>query len=408
MPSRIINSLGVEQRLQYTAAGFFFGVRRFGALPLLRAPHGLAPVWFLVGRREAFFLSATLIVRLMQGIYARWIDRWERRLATRDSNRVVRPFEWGTDWLQAMGFPTWIDNHNGDPASVDRFVAEALLDSDRFYSYPPVRDYHFRDNRLTYSSPAPSGIPENDTVHAVWFPARRDHGRALVVLPQWNAGRDGHVGLARLLNLFGISALRMSMAYHAERLPEGLQRAEYHVSSNIGRTIHAARQSVVDTRACLDWLQQQGYSRLGLLGTSLGSCVAFIAAAHDTRVRAGIFNHVSMYFSDVVWTGLATQHVRSSFDNVLTQEDLRRYWAPISPATYIWRLVGRDLRSLLVWARHDTSFLPVYSRQVVETYRELKLAHRVVALPCAHYTTGEFPFNVMDGLAMCGFAAHAL
>ena len=64
---------------------------------------------------------------------------------------------------------------------------------------------------------------------------------------------------------------------------------------------------MIDTRACIDWLVQQGYERIGILGTSLGSCVAFIAAAHDPRVRVGIFNHVSMYFSDVVWTGLSTQ-----------------------------------------------------------------------------------------------------
>ena len=131
-----------------------------------------------------------------------------------------------------------------------------------------------------------------------------------MVLPQWNSAADGHVGLAKLLNRFGISALRMTMAYHAERMPPELERADYHVSSNVGRTIHAGRQSVIDARACLDWLQQQGYERLGILGTSLGSCVAFIAAAHDPRVAVGIFNHVSMYFSDVVWTGLSTQHVR--------------------------------------------------------------------------------------------------
>ena len=53
--------------------------------------------------------------------------------------------------------------------------------------------------------------------------------------------------------------LRMTMAYHAERMPEELQRADYHVSSNIGRTIHASRQSIIDVRACLDWLEQQGY-----------------------------------------------------------------------------------------------------------------------------------------------------
>jgi len=119
----------------------------------------------------------------------------------------------------------------------------------------------------------------------------------------------------------------MTMAYHAERMPAELERAEYHVSSNIGRTIHASRQSVIDARACLDWLGQQGYSRVGILGTSLGSCVAFIAAAHDPRVRVGIFNHVSMYFSDVVWTGLSTHTCAGAFGDVVSQDDLRRYWA---------------------------------------------------------------------------------
>jgi len=76
---------------------------------------------------------------------------------------------------------------------------------------------------------------------------------------------------------------------------------------------------------------------VGILGTSLGSCVAFIAAAHDPRVRVGIFNHVSMYFSDVVWTGLSTQHVRRGFGDVVSQDDLRRYWAVISPASYLKR-----------------------------------------------------------------------
>src|SRR5207237_210643 len=151
-----------------------------------------------------------------------------------------------------------------------------------------------KDGLLTFTSPVHTPYAENNKVPALWYPAPKDKGRALVVLPQWNSGPDGHVGLAKLLNRFGISALRMTMAYHAERKPPELQRADYHVSSNVGRTIHANRQSVIDTRSCLDWLQQQGYQRVGILGTSLGSCVAFITAAHDLRVRLGIFNHVSM------------------------------------------------------------------------------------------------------------------
>jgi Alpha/beta hydrolase domain containing 18 len=229
-----------------------------------------------------------------------------------------------------------------------------------------------------------------------------------VVLPQWNHDADAHIGLSKLLNRFGISALRMTMAYHAERKPPELQRADYHVSSNVGRTIHASRQSAIDTRCCLDWLIQQGYERVGILGTSLGSCTAFIAAAHDPRVKVGIFNHVSMYFSDVVWTGLSTQFVRRGFGDQVSQDELRRYWSVISPASYLDRLAGRELKSLLIWARHDTSFLPVYSRQVLDSFRNLGLSHQVFTLPCGHYTTGRFPFKLMDGLAMCRFAARSL
>ena len=343
------------------------------------------------------------------GIYARWMHRWERKLASRDTNRIVRPFEWGADWLARVEFPRWPEAVNANaPAALSRFVDEAIRHSDRFFGYEPVCDFRLTDGLLTFTSPVRSPYPENDIVHARWFPARRDRGRAIVVLPQWNSGADAHIGLARLLNRFGISALRMTMAYHAERKPEETERADYHVSSNLGRTIHACRQTVIDVRACLDWLQSLGYSRLGILGTSLGSCMAFLAAAHDTRIRVGIFNHVAMYFSDVVWTGISTQHIRRGFGNILDQEMLRRYWAVISPASFIHRMVDREMRSLLVWARHDSSFLPEFSREVLNHFRDLRLPHEVFTLPCGHYTTGQFPFNLMDGIAMCRFAGQNL
>jgi hypothetical protein len=345
----------------------------------------------------------------MTGLYARWIERWELKLATRDTNRVVRPFEWGTDWLHSVGFPSCPPDANGNAREcVTRFVDEALRDSDRFYSYKPATDYRLKDGLLTFTSPVETPYPENNTVPALWFPAPKDEGRALVVLPQWNSGPDGHVGLAKLLNRFGISALRMTMAYHAERKPPELQRADYHVSSNVGRTIHANRQSVIDTRACLDWLQQQGYERLGILGTSLGSCVALLTAAHDLRVKMGIFNHVSMNFSDVVWNGLSTQNVRQGFADIVSQDELRSYWSIISPSAHLQRLQGRDLKNLLIWARHDSTFLPDYSRQVLQNFKDLKLPHSVFALPCGHYTTGQFPFNLIDGLTMCRYAARNL
>jgi hypothetical protein len=333
----------------------------------------------------------------MFGWYARWIDFWERRLARRDTNRVVRPFEWGLEWLDGV-------ETDGDAArAVAEYACNAVTRSEDFFSYRKPTDYKLNANHLTFSSPLPSPYADNNIVHGEFFPAGGDRNRAVLVLPQWNADARGHLGLCSLLNRFGITALRMSMAYHDQRMPPDLQRADYHVSSNVGRTIHASRQSVIDARACFDWLEQQGYRRLGILGTSLGSCIAFIVTAHDRRICAGVFNHVSMYFSDVVWTGLSTQHVRRGLEQRVSQDELREYWSVISPAAYLDRLPGRDLFSLLVWARYDTTFLPVYSQQLVASFRALGLRHQVFTLPCAHYTTGRFPFMLADGLAMCRF-----
>lgn len=336
--------------------------------------------------------------------YAKWITDWEYDLATRDSNRLVRPFDWGHEWLEDLP----LHAAGSARSRVESISGEALRDSNRFFSAPTPTDYRLNGNHLTFTSPTISPYPENNTVHADFFQAPEDRGRAVVVLPQWNSDVNGHVGLCKLLNKFGITALRMSMAYHDRRMPPELERADYHVSSNVGRTIHATRQSVIDARACLTWLEQRGYKRLGILGTSLGSCMAFITAAHDTRVKCGVFNHVSMYFSDVVWTGLSTKHVRNGFEGNVTQEDLRKLWAVISPASYMDRLEGRDMPALLIWARYDTTFLPEFSLQVLNSFKQRRLPHKVFALPCAHYTTGKFPFNWMDGLAMCRFLRRRL
>jgi hypothetical protein len=335
----------------------------------------------------------------MTGLYARWIDRWETKLANRDTNRLVRPFEWGLDWLP--GAPA-------DPSALSVYLAEHTRRSGEFYSYQTPADFNLEDGRLAFTSAVESPYPENNRVMARYFPVRDAKRRAVIVLPQWNSDSEGHIGLCKLLNKFGLTTLRISMAYHDVRMPPELKRADYHVSSNIGRTIAATRQSIIDVRSCIDWLEQQGYQRIAILGSSLGSCVAFIAAAHEPRIQAGVFNHISTYVSDVVWTGISTQHVRQGFEGSITQDELRNYWSIISPASYLHRMTARKLKSLLVWARYDTTFLPEFSAQVLQSFRDLQLPHRVKELPCAHYTTGEFPFKWMDGLAMCRFLRSEL
>jgi dienelactone hydrolase len=206
-----------------------------------------------------------------------------------------------------------------------------------------------------------------------------------------------------VFNLLGIAVLRLSMPYHDSRRPPEIQRADYAVSANIGRTVNAVRQGVVDVRCCLDWLEQQGYNRLGIVGTSLGSCFAFIAAAHDPRIRVAAFNHAATYFADVVWHGQSTRHIRQGIEQQIDLEELRQAWLAISPMAYFEQFARWPKKSLIVYASYDLTFLPEFSQQVVEQFERHGLDHQVAVLPCGHYTCGETPYKYMDGWHLASF-----
>jgi hypothetical protein len=327
---------------------------------------------------------------------ARIFKSWEARLSRRDKNRRIRPFEWGVEFV-ANGIPI------ADPKQyLIEYARRAVAESDSYHAYAPVRDYRLEGGHLTFSSPLQTIYPRNNTVHGRYFPAG-SRGLVVLVLPQWNADERGHIRLARMLNYFGLSALRLSLPYHDLRMPEELERADYMLSPNLGRTMQAVRQSVIDCRAALDWLESLGFTRFAILGTSLGSCIGLVAMAHDPRVRLSVQNHISPYFADVVWTGISTRHVRAGMEGHVTLEELRRIWLPLSPKAYLDRLVGTGKKSLLVHARYDQSFLPYLSEQVIEDYKRLGLAHSTLELRCGHYTSGEFPFNIVLAYAMCNY-----
>jgi hypothetical protein len=327
---------------------------------------------------------------------------WERRLASVAENRTVRPFEWGTEWIPDLG------SHGSEASRVLDWSARALSESDSFFAVRDNTTYHLDGDQLTFTSAVVTPHAENNRVTARYFPDTTAAGRrrAVLVLPQWNADAGGHLGLCRLMNRFGISALRLSLPYHDVRMPPELLRADYIVSANIGRTLAICRQAVLDARHALAWLRSQGYESIGIMGTSLGSCLSMLAAAHEPLVRIAALNHISPYFADVVWSGLSTAHVRQSLDDNVTLDQLREMWMPISPWPYIDRM--RDKRSLLVYALYDLSFPVDLSRKLVNGFRSQRIPHEVSVLPCGHYSTGVAPFKYLDGFALCRFLARHL
>jgi dienelactone hydrolase len=407
-------------------------------------------------------------------LYAKWMYAWETALTTRDTNRIVRPLEWGEDWIEDFvkgaglhaveeaGSSTAPSTHvvrsgsgrnDISEGSFDRMVAlnESIVSRcEEFFGYETPTDFRLEMRHpqlfptnvrpetleqaaewrrleesgegskaefLRFTSPVRTQFPENDQVNARWYPAKdlsaeqKKAGRkkqAIIVMPQWNADAFSHNALCTLFNRFGISALRLSKPYHDIRRPAELERSDYAVSSNVGRTIAACRQAVVDIRSCIDWLESQGYEQFGVLGTSLGSCYAFIAAAFDPRLKVCAFNHASTWFGDVVWTGQSTRHIRASFEqNGLTQDDVRKIFTSVSPMSYMDRFAAHPKKVLVIHATYDLTFIREFSQDVLANFERLKLDYVSKVLPCGHYTTGETPYKYMDGWYMGSFVYNA-
>ncbi len=357
----------------------------------------------------------------------RYMHNRERYFAMLNDNRVVRPFEWGTEFIT--------DHPNGDdPRKLFReYSKHTVANSDEFFFSPKINDFDLDSKSsppvlggeaaasadgvvgpggslslqppiLTWTSGISTPSPENNTAYATYFPHETNKKSAVLVLPHWNAKAGTYFDLCKFFNKVGLSALRLTLPYHEERMPPELERADYLVAPNVGRTLQSLRQSVVDTRSAVAWLKQQGYEKVGIVGTSIGSCVGFFAFVHDMTIDAAVFNHVSGYVADVVWNGLSTYHVKQGIGDNVELEELREYWLPISPLAYMDKLAALPERpQRYIYTLYDLSFPVDLSRDVMRELRRRKIKHGKAAIPCGHYTLGEKPWVYLDGYKIISY-----
>jgi len=206
------------------------------------------------------------------------MTEWETKLTTRDTNRIVRPLEWGFDWLtefsathsngqlDVMASHTPADCCGGD--SSDQFDAQDLIrmialnreivdHAEEFFGYETPQDFRLEERHpelfptnvrpetlaqeaemkrqaaageldkaefLRFTSPVRTPYPENDQVNARWYPAPQRKGspagapkQAIIILPQWNSDAISHNALCTLFNRFGTCASRSRTTTFAVR-----------------------------------------------------------------------------------------------------------------------------------------------------------------------------------------------
>jgi len=338
----------------------------------------------------------------MASWFERKIRRYEHMRWAQEPNRRTLPFAWGLEHLGA----------NGDLTEPREFLAQfaerALRQSDDWYLTTAAHDYRVENDVLRFTSAITSPWVENNRVHGQIFCAKNKR-RAVVVLAQWNARWDEQQNVCRWLQRLGITAIKMSLPYHDRRVIPGHPRADHLVGPNVGLTMQAMRQAVLDVRRTLRWLEQEGYERLGVLGTSIGSAIGFITMCHEPAIRAGAFLHASTYFGDVVASGLTTMNVWEPMAAAgITCEEMRHFWSPISPYPYISKLRGAGKRILLITGKYDPTFWPELTEKLAAKLRDEQVEFEHFWLPCGHYSMGEPPFSFIAGYRFGTFLRRAL
>jgi hypothetical protein len=331
--------------------------------------------------------------------YSSFIDRYdERRAAEDDDHKLTEPSAVGA----SLAFPKALEN--ASLTDLAGHVMKQRAQSAEFFSSGPSQaiDYVLKDDVLSFKSDILTETNSNNIVQARLYEARKSRG-AIIILPHWNASMWDYHAFSKHLRRLGYTTVELILPYHGSRNRSDGTIADYFLSANIGRTIRSVRQAVLDTRRVIDWLDQRKSGKIGLIGISLGSCIAGLVAAHDPRISMSALLLTAGDFAEVVWTGRATRHIQAVLAAGITMDQLQVVWSIISTESYVSQLARETHRSLIISGSRDKVVLPNLTRRFVDQIRGCggSCAWRVLA--CGHYSVGLFPFNLMAFLSLVTF-----
>lgn len=214
---------------------------------------------------------------------------------------------------------------------------------------------------LSFPSPAPSGNPTNDTVHAEYFVPVGAGPDARVPAVLVLDIMDGRAMVARgqgvWLAQHGVAALFVYMAHYGPRRPQ--EGGERLLSMDFDRSMAGIRQTVLDCRYAAAWLAARPEvkaDQLGLVGTSLGSIVGANVAAAEPRLRNVCLLLPAGGLVDAFYDHPRAKPYTQALDLIGGREMIKKAIAPADPLTYAPQLKGKNL--LLLAASKDDILPP--------------------------------------------------
>jgi len=246
---------------------------------------------------------------------------------------------------------------------------------------------------VRFPSAVESPVPENNTVYAEYYrPDAKGPFPCVILLDVTGGDQTISRVIGTHLARHGIGGLFMQMAYYGPRRPAGSGLRL--LSTDVARTTAAVRQTVLDVRLTTAWMESRpeiDAKRLGILGTSLGSFMAALAAEMEPKLgRVALLlgggGLVDGYYDD---PRAATY--RKMFEALGGKKaTLAKLIAPYDPITCAANLKGRKL--LMLEARHDEIVPPKMAERLWRASGEQK----IVWYNSGHYTAAIYVADALE------------
>jgi cephalosporin-C deacetylase-like acetyl esterase len=251
---------------------------------------------------------------------------------------------------------------------------------------------------LSFPSPVASSVPDNNTVYAEYFvPASASAGNmvpAVLVLDILDGAAVVARGEAVWLAQHGVASLFVHMAHYGPRRPPGSKVRL--LSPNIDATLAAVRQTVLDCRLATAWLgcrAEIDASRLGLVGTSLGSLIGANVAAAEPRLKNVCLVLPAGGLVDALSDHPKAKPYQPLLELAGGKKAMKKLIAPADPITYAPQLKQRHL--LIVAASRDDVLPPSAARALWEATGKQK----IIWFDSTHVGAAAFALPALQAVA---------
>jgi cephalosporin-C deacetylase-like acetyl esterase len=248
---------------------------------------------------------------------------------------------------------------------------------------------------LRFPSPVETPHVENNTVHAEYYRPRLDRLiPCVIVLDITGGNQELSRTIARHLAQKGVGALFVQMAYYGPRRPPGSKLRL--LSADVAHTLEAVRQTVLDLRRATAWMEARpeiDKTRLGIMGTSLGSFVAALTAEMEPKLGRVAILLGGGGFVDAYWDHPQAVPYRDVFRLFGgTKQQIKDWLAPLDPITCAANL--KDRRVLIIAAKKDEIVPP----RMAEDLWEATGRQRIIWLNAGHFSAAIYLLSGLNAV----------